>query len=114
MTAVSFAELVVAEPLWTRERRICVGLAVAGVAAAVGFGALATGEAARFTLTNDPAGASVSIDGMVGAVLFGLLGAAAGAALIPRAARRWFAWLLGAGIVCVLLSFLCWQISSAP
>ena len=60
------------------ERRIGVGLAVAGVAAAVGFGALATGEAARFTLTDDPAAASVSIDGMVGAIVFGLLGAAAG------------------------------------
>jgi simple sugar transport system permease protein len=114
MTAVSFDELVVAEPLWTRERRIGVGLAIAGVAAAVGFGALATGAAARFTLTEDPAGAVISIDGRFGAILFGLLGAAAGAALIVRAARRWFGWLLGTGIVCVLLSFLCWQISSAP
>jgi len=115
MTAVSFEDLVVAEParLWTRERRFGAGLIVAGAAAAVGFGALATGEDARFTLTDDPAGAAVAVNGRVGAIAFAVLAVAAGAALLVPAARRWFVWLLGAGIVGVVLSFLCWQISAA-
>src|SRR5262245_3291396 len=101
MTAVAYDDLVVAEParLWTRERRIGVGLAVVGAAAAVGFGALAHNKPARFTLTDDPAGASVSINGRGGAIAFGLLAVVAGGVLLLPTARRWLAWLLGAGIV---------------
>jgi general nucleoside transport system permease protein len=114
MTTVD--SVMVAEPVrfWTRERKVGVGLAASGLAAAIGFGALATGADARFTLTDDLSGAAIAIDGRVGAVLFGLLGAVAGAALLAPGARRWFAWSLGGGIVLVVLSFLCWQISAAP
>jgi simple sugar transport system permease protein len=112
----TFDDLVVTEPvrLWTRERKIGAGLIVAGVAAAVGFGALASGEQARFTLTEDPSGAAIAIGGSAGAIGFGVLAVIAGAAMLLPAARRWFAWLLGGGIVGVVLSFLCWQISAAP
>jgi general nucleoside transport system permease protein len=112
----TFDDLVVTEPgrLWTRGRRIGVGLIVAGAAAAVGFGALAKGEQARFTLTDDPSGAAVAIGGRAGAIAFGVLAVIAGAALFLPAAQRWFAWLLGGGIVGIVLSFLCWQISAAP
>jgi simple sugar transport system permease protein len=111
---VTYDEVVVAQPMWTRERRTGIGLFAIGALAALGFNALATGEDARFTLTDDPAGAAITIGGHTGAILFGLLAAAAGAAMFLPAARRWFGALLGVGIVGVVLSFLCWQISAAP
>ena len=113
---MTYDDVVVAEPtrLWTRERKVGAVLVASGIAATVGFGALATGEDARFTLTEDPTGPAVAINGMVGAILFGLVAVAAGGALFVPAARRWFAWLLGVAIVGVVLSFLCWQISAAP
>lgn len=116
MSAMTYDDVVVAEPVrfWTRERKVGAGLVVCGVAAAVAFGGLATGEDARFTLTDRPDGPSFAIDGFVGAVLFGLIGFAAGAGLFVPTAKRWFTWLLGVGIVAIVVSFLCWQISSAP
>jgi simple sugar transport system permease protein len=116
MTTVPFDDLVVALPqrFWTKTRKVGLGIAIAGVLAAIGFGTLATGEDAIFTLTDDPTGAHFTIDGMVGAILFGVIGALAGAALLLPAMDRWFAWLLGVGIVGIVVSFLCWQISSAP
>jgi ABC-type uncharacterized transport system permease subunit len=96
---------------WTRSRKVGVGLAAAGVLAAVLFGALATSQTVRFTLSDDAQGAALSIDGTFGAILFGLIAAAAGAAMFTD---RWFPWLLGVGIVGFVLSFLCWQISDAP
>lgn len=99
---------------WTRDRRIGLGLLGFGVLAAILFGALATGELARFTLSEDAAGAALEINGTVGAILFGLIGAAAGAALLIGVPRRWFALLIGIGVVGFVLSFLCWQVSSAP
>jgi ABC-type uncharacterized transport system permease subunit len=116
MTSVTYQDVAVAEDVrfWTRERGVGVGLGAVGLLAAAGFGYLATGAAARFTLTDDTAGASVSIGGTTGAVLFGAVGSAAGLAMLTPAGRRWFSWLLGAGIVTVVLSFLCWQISAAP
>lgn len=116
MTSVAFDDLVVAAPerFWTKARKVGLGLAIAGTLAAVGFGALATGEDAIFTLTEDPTGAHISIDGMLGAIVFGVIGALAGLALLAPAMDRYFVWLLGVGIVAVVLSFLCWQVSSAP
>jgi simple sugar transport system permease protein len=98
---------------WTRERRAGFGLVVAGLCVALLFGALASSQPATFTFAETTSGTAVSIDGRPGAVLFGLLGAAAGAALwLPRA-ERWFGWLLAASIVPMVLSFLCWQLSQA-
>jgi simple sugar transport system permease protein len=98
---------------WNRQRRIGVGLAVAGVLSAVLFGLLATGQQAQFTLAETISGSKFGLPGHVGAVLFGLLAAAAGVGLMFTS-KRWFGWLLGVGIVCVLVSFLCWQVSQAP
>ncbi|HYN95160.1 MAG TPA: ABC transporter permease [Pilimelia sp.] len=116
MTVVVGEEPVVAvpQPFWTRGRKVGAGLLGAGVLAAALFGALATAQAARFTLSEDAGGAALSINGTVGAVLFGLVAAAAGTALASGRVERWFAWLLGAGVVGFVLSFLCWQISAAP
>ena len=116
MTSATVDHLVVSEPVrfWTRQRRIGFGIAVAGVLAAVIFGALATERQARVTLAETVAGASVGINGTVGAILFGAVAAAAGLAIVVGAPRRWFMVLLGLGIVAVVLAFLCWQISQAP
>jgi simple sugar transport system permease protein len=114
MSALTYDDVLVAEPVrfWSRERKVGLGIVVAGLLAASFFGSAATGAAARFTLTDDPAGPSVAINGMVGAIAFGLIGAGAGLAMALT--RRWFGALLGTAIVGVVLSFLCWQISAAP
>ncbi|MPZ27052.1 MAG: ABC transporter permease [Micromonosporaceae bacterium] len=98
---------------WSRERKVGLAVTVAGVLAAFGFGALAGDQPASFTLADNTSGAAVSINGLLGAVLFGLLGAAAGAGLWLPGARRWFGALLAAGIVAVVGSFLCWQLSDS-
>jgi general nucleoside transport system permease protein len=116
MTTVTFDDVVVTEParFWTRQRKVGTGLAVSGAIATILFGALATAQAARFTLTERPDGPGVSIDGRIGAIIFGVVAVLAGAGMLAPAAKRWFTALLGVGIVGVVLSFLCWQISSAP
>jgi ABC-type uncharacterized transport system permease subunit len=114
VSTITADEMVVAPVetgFWTRSRKVGVGLAAAGVLAAVLFGALATSETVRFTLSDDAQGAALSIDGTFGAILFGVIAAAAGAAMFTD---RWFPWLLGVGLVGLVLSFLCWQISDAP
>jgi general nucleoside transport system permease protein len=115
-TVNAYDELLVADPVgfWTRQRRVGVSLAVAGAVAAVLFGMLAGAEDARFTFTERPSGPSVAIGGRTGAVLFAVIALLAGAAMLAPTARKWFTSLLGVGIVGVVLSFLCWQISSAP
>lgn len=100
--------------LLTKERVVGAVLTLAGLLAAAVFGALATGERARFTLSEDAAGAALEVDGTAGAVVFGLIAAGAGAALVVGVGKRWYLWLLGIAVVAALLSFLCWQISSAP
>jgi simple sugar transport system permease protein len=104
----------VPQGFWTRARKTGLGLLLAGLLAAVVFGPLATDQQARFTLSEDAGGAALAINGTLGAVLFGLVAAAAGGALLGGVAARWFGWLLGVGVVGFVLSFLCWQISAAP
>ncbi|MEV0154835.1 ABC transporter permease [Micromonospora sp. NPDC050686] len=99
---------------WTRDRKVGALLLALGLLAAGLFGSLATGEQARFTLSEDAAGAALEINGTVGAILFGIIGAAAGAALLAGVPKRWFTLLLGVGVVGFVLSFLCWQVSAAP
>ncbi|WP_433494981.1 ABC transporter permease [Micromonospora sp. CA-248089] len=102
------------EGFWTRNRKIGAVLLSLGVLAAVLFGALATDQHARFTLSETEGGAALEINGTVGAILFGLITAAAGGALLAGVPKRWFMLLLGAGLVAFVLSFLCWQVSAAP
>ncbi|MFV2112706.1 ABC transporter permease [Micromonospora sp. LOL_025] len=99
---------------WTRTRKVGAVLIALGLLATVVFGALATGEQARFTLSEDAAGAALEIHGTVGAILFGLVAVAAGAAMLAGLPRRWFTLVLGVGLVGFVLSFLCWQVSDAP
>lgn len=104
----------VRQGFWTRERRAGVVLTAAGLLAAVLFGALATGQRARFTLSEDSAGVALSVHGTVGAIGFGVLAVVAGVLLLTVSPRRWFAPLLAVGVVGFLASFLCWQVSAAP
>jgi simple sugar transport system permease protein len=100
---------------WTRARKSGLSYLVLGLAAAVLFGALAPGgSTARFVLSENAGGAALPVPGQAGAIGFGLLAAAAGAALLGGAGARWFGWLTGAALVGLLGAFLCWQVSAAP
>lgn len=98
---------------WTRQRKVGTGLVAAGLIAAALFGALASHRPASFTTAETTAGTAISINGIAGAVGFGLLAAIAGGLLWLSALQRWLSWLLAAGIVAVVGSFLCWQLSQA-
>lgn len=102
------------EGFWTRTRKVGLVLLALGLLATVVFGALATDEQARFTLSEDAAGAALEVNGTVGAIIFGLLTLAAGGAMLARLPKRWFIPLLAVGLVGFVLSFLCWQVSDAP
>jgi ABC-type uncharacterized transport system permease subunit len=114
ITADDVAVAEVPVSFWTRSRKVGVGFLATGALAAVIFGALATSETVRFTLSENASGAALKINGTVGAILFGVLAAAAGAVLIAVPGKKWFPWMLGVGVVGLILSFLCWQISAAP
>ncbi len=96
---------------WDRARRLGVGLVVIGLLAAVVFGALAKSETARFTLSEDAEGAALSINGQLGAILFGVVTVAAGAVLLAGLLRTRQTVVLTIGIVTFVLSFLCWQVA---
>ncbi|GHJ56734.1 ABC transporter permease [Micromonospora chersina] len=102
------------EGFWTRVRKTGAVLLGLGVLATVLFGALATDQQARFTLSETEGGAALEINGTIGAILFGIIAAAAGAALLAGVPKRWFTLVLGVGLVAFVLSFLCWQVSAAP
>ncbi|GAB3851286.1 ABC transporter permease [Micromonospora andamanensis] len=102
------------EGFWTRTRKVGLVLVALGLVATVLFGALATGEQARFTLSEDAAGAALEVNGTVGAIVFGLIALAAGAAMLAGLPKRLFIPVLAVGLVAFVLSFLCWQVSAAP
>ncbi|MFE9205258.1 ABC transporter permease [Micromonospora sp. NPDC007230] len=114
MAVPEVAVTAVDEGFWTRTRKAGAVVLALGLLAAVLFGALATDQQARFTLSETEGGAALEINGTVGAILFGLIAAAAGAALLAGVPKRWFTLLLGVGLVGFVLSFLCWQVSAAP
>jgi ABC-type uncharacterized transport system permease subunit len=110
-TMEDLGEVTAPTRFWNRERRLGVALVVIGIAATVVFGALAPSKTARFTISQDASGAALSINGQFGAILFGIVTIAAGAALLAGVAKRWQTTLLGIGIVAFVLSFLCWQVA---
>src|SRR5262249_14292790 len=100
---------------WTRDRKAGAIFAVLGLAAAITFGALApSGVTARFVFGESATSASLGIPGKAGAVVFGILGAAAGVALMIAAGRRLFSWLVSLSLVCLLLALLCDAMAAAP
>ncbi|MFG1655039.1 ABC transporter permease [Micromonospora chersina] len=112
--AVPDVAVTVDEGFWTRTRKVGLILLALGVLAAVMFGALATDQQARFTLSETEGGAALEITGTIGAILFGVIAAATGGALLAGVPKRWLTVLLGVGLVAFVLSFLCWQVSAAP
>ncbi|MEU5562415.1 ABC transporter permease [Micromonospora musae] len=114
MAVPDVAVAAVDQGFWTRNRKVGLVLLVLGLLAAVLFGALATDQQARFTLSEDAAGTALEINGTFGAILFGVITLAAGAALLAAVPKRWFLLVLGVGLVAFVLSFLCWQVSAAP
>jgi ABC-type uncharacterized transport system permease subunit len=110
-TVEETAEVTAPEPFWTRSRRLGVGLVLIGIVAAALFGSLAPNEAARFTLSEDAEGAALSINGQLGAVLFGIVTIVAGGLLLAGIARKRQTLLLSLGILAFVLSFLCWQVA---
>ncbi|MBQ1033470.1 ABC transporter permease [Micromonospora parva] len=117
MSTMAVPDIAVApvdEGFWTRSRKVGLTLLGLGLLSAVLFGALATDQQARFTLSDDAAGAALEINGTIGAILFGIIAIAAGAALLAGVPKRWFLPVLAVGLVGFVLSFLCWQISAAP
>jgi general nucleoside transport system permease protein len=116
MSTVTVDSLPAAAPatgFWTRNRTVGLILVVLGALATVTFGSLADAQDARFTLSEDAAGAALSINGVVGAIAFGIIAVGAGATLLAGVDKRWFGLLFGIGVVALVVSFLCWQISSA-
>ncbi|MFD0783004.1 ABC transporter permease [Micromonospora azadirachtae] len=114
MAVPDVAVAAVDEGFWTRSRKVGLVLVALGLLAALLFGALATDQQARFTLSEDAAGTALEIKGTFGAILFGVIALAAGAALLAGLPKRWFLPVLGVGLVAFVLSFLCWQVSAAP
>ncbi|MGW3896035.1 ABC transporter permease [Micromonospora profundi] len=115
MAVPDVAVAAVDEGFWTRNRKVGAVLVALGLLSTVLFGALATDQQARFTLSDDAAGAALEINGTIGAILFGIITIAAGAALLAdRLPKRWFLPVLGVGLLGFVLSFLCWQVSAAP
>ncbi|MEV6298120.1 ABC transporter permease [Actinoplanes sp. NPDC051861] len=110
-TVEDLTEVAAPEPFWTRQRRLGLALILIGAIATVLFGALAPSESARFTLSEDAEGAALTINGQFGAILFGVLTAAAGGVLFAGLAKRWQNAILGLGILSFVLSFLCWQVA---
>lgn len=105
-------ELVARPSWWTRPRKVGASLVILGVAAAVLFGALAKGgRDARFTFGTSTAGAGISIPDKAGAIGFGVLCAACGAALLAGVPARWLRWLASLGGFGFVMSFLCWQVA---
>jgi ABC-type uncharacterized transport system permease subunit len=96
---------------WDRQRRLGVGVVLIGLIATAVFGALAPSKTARFTLSEDAAGAALSINGQLGTILFGLIAVAAGGVLLAGLARRFQTSVLTLGILAFVLSFLCWQVA---
>ncbi|KOX05683.1 ABC transporter permease [Micromonospora profundi] len=115
MAVPDVAVAAVDEGFWTRNRKVGAVLLALGLLSTVLFGALATDQQARFTLSDDAAGAALEINGTIGAILFGIITIAAGAALLAdRLPKRWFLPVLAVGLLGFVLSFLCWQVSAAP
>jgi len=97
---------------WTRPRRVGAVLVGLGVLAAVVFGLLApAGQDARFTFSRTTAGTALPIPARPGAVVFGLIGALAGAALLSGRADRRVRALAGLFGAAFMVSFLCWQVA---
>jgi simple sugar transport system permease protein len=96
---------------WSRARKAGASYLALGLVATVLFGVLAkSGADARFALGATASGASLPVPARFGAIAFGLLAAAAGAALLSGRATRWYGALSGLAVFALVVSFLSWQV----
>lgn len=96
---------------WDRHRRLGAALVLLGLAAAIAFGAVAKSATARFTLSPGNEGPALSINGQLGAILFGVITVVFGGLLLAGVAQRRRTAFLGLGIAGLVLSFLSWQVA---
>jgi simple sugar transport system permease protein len=114
MATATVAAPVVSTGYWTRSRKGGALFVVLGVAATIVFGAITpSGVTAHFLLGTTSTGASLGIPGKAGAIAFGIVATAAGIGLLISRSRRWDNWLVGAALVALLMSLLCYAIASA-
>jgi ABC-type uncharacterized transport system permease subunit len=115
MTAITAPDAVTtAEPttFWTAGRRAGAILVVIGVLAAIFWGALAAhGGDARFNWGESTSGTSLPVPSRPGTIVFALIAAVCGGLLLAGRSGRAKNWLIGAGIVAIVIAFLCWQVS---
>lgn len=96
---------------WTRARKAGAIFTVLGLVATLVFGSLAASTPVRFAFGATGEGAGISINGKVGAIVFGLIGLGTGVVLLVRG--RNFGVLTAISFAAFLVSSLCWQISVA-
>jgi general nucleoside transport system permease protein len=97
---------------WSRARKAGVAFVVLGLLAAIVFAAFArSGTHARFTFGATSTGAGVDVPSRLGTIVFGVLCALVGVALLTGRFDRWLRWLVGAGLVTFMLALLSWQVA---
>ena len=103
--------LALPEGYWTRTRKAGLIMVLLGLIAAVYLTAIVPTDPARFFLgeTTAASGASFSINGKVGTLIFGLLTVACGALLILTNKR--FGLYVGLGLAFFVVAALIWQIA---
>jgi simple sugar transport system permease protein len=95
---------------WTRERRTGAVLAAIALIGTVVFALRASNGPARFFLGERVEGASFSIDGKVGAIIFGVLAIAAAVALLVTG-KRYGLWV-SLSLAALVFSAMCWLVSA--
>ncbi len=114
MTSVTTLELAAAPDLsfWTRARKAGAIYLIAGVLVVLFWGVFAkhAGDS-RFTLSTTYTGTSLPVPSRTGAIVFGLIAAAAGALLLSGRFNRRFNLLSSIAVIAIVIAFLCWQVS---
>jgi len=112
MTTTTVDAVAVPTAYWTRARKTGAVLTGLGLIATLVFSTLADNKTIRFTFGVTTEGSGFSINGKVGAFIFGVIALAAGAVLLVRGTG--FAALAATSFAGFLLSAICWQVSVAP
>jgi ABC-type uncharacterized transport system permease subunit len=98
--------------VWTRARKAGATYVVLGVLAALCWGVLAQhGGDSRFTSATSYSGRSLPVPAKPGAIVFGLIAAAAGVPLLFGRFRDYFKSLSIVAVIGIVLAFLCWQVN---
>lgn len=116
MTAITTTDLVEAPETayWTRARKAGLTYTILGALVVVFWGLLAAHSGdSRFTLAYDYTGASWAVPSKPGAIVLGIVAAAAGLALWSGRLNDRFKLLSAIAVVAIVLAFLCWQVNGS-